>query len=159
MNQHQLALGSLAPPRVTIQGVPFISANKVDMTFLNKRREWSEIKEIVASEYSRAATELPKIRHWLNMTAWWLHQATTYRYYDLLHAGIFASYKAIKDGEVSGSDISDGAKRYIRREMLREAAPAWAPYHQQLIDYAYKDGRTLRQQETSTANNKRNVLA
>lgn len=124
------------------------------MTFLNKRREWAEIKEIVASEYSEAATESFKIRHWLEMTAWWLHLATGFRQRDLLYAGIFASYKAIKDGEISGPDISDGAKRYIRREMIRESAPASKPYYQQLIDYGYEDGRTLQRGRISLLDNK-----
>ncbi len=91
---------------------------------------------------------------WIEKTALWLGRSTGADYWDLRDAGRFATLKALKDREIVGSEISDGAKRYIRREMLREAAPSWYPKYQQMIDYGYEDGRQFRRGRRNPLTNK-----
>jgi hypothetical protein len=57
--------------------------------------------------------------------------------------GELAYWQAVSDGEALDSYLSVGAKRYIRREMLRAGAPTKNIKLTSLIDYRYLDGRSV----------------
>lgn len=60
---------------------------------------------------------------------------------EAIDAAIMAYYQAMADGEIVNDIASEGAKRYIRREMLRAAGRHPELYSRP--DYGYCDGRQI----------------
>jgi hypothetical protein len=64
---------------------------------------------------------------------------------EAIAAGELAFFQCVRDGEAHADGrLSVGAKRFIRREMLRASSPAYLPKYNSLIDYGYEDGRNLK---------------
>lgn len=87
----------------------------------------------------------PLARGFLLCNAGFLSRRAGCDFSEAMAAGVLAFYQCVKDGtaDADGQRITKGAKRFVRREMLRAAAKSDRPEYTSMPDFGYADGRTV----------------
>jgi hypothetical protein len=118
-------------------------------------------EEIMHTAHGRNATKINKpivpvyvvegdlapFERWLNSVVGAFRKIVRADYAELMHVAQVALLECIRDVQTVGDRITDGGKRFVRRELLREFSRH--PRHQQIPDYRYADGRSVRTAKTT----------